>query len=99
LLHSSLVRFVGSATSGTDHVDSDYLRANEIGFVNSPGCNANLVKEYVVAALLAFAVRQGISLRGKTLGITARGEAGPPFGGAYRRMGKRAPLLIPRPLL
>ncbi|MFI5174849.1 MAG: 4-phosphoerythronate dehydrogenase [Terriglobia bacterium] len=76
LLDGSPVRFVGSATAGMDHIDTHYLRGKNIGFANSPGCNANSVKEYVVAALLTFAARNSLSLRGKTLGVVGVGNIG-----------------------
>jgi len=41
LLRGSSVRFVGTATIGTDHVDEEYLRMNGIGFASAPGSNAN----------------------------------------------------------
>ncbi|NBC15705.1 MAG: 4-phosphoerythronate dehydrogenase, partial [Bacteroidetes bacterium] len=37
LLAGSRVRFVGSATIGTDHVDQDSLAARGIGFAHAPG--------------------------------------------------------------
>src|SRR5437879_1977970 len=52
LLSGTPVRFVGTATIGTDHVDQTYLREQGIGFTSAPGCNANSVGEYVTAALL-----------------------------------------------
>lgn len=76
LLNGSPVRFVGSPTAGTDHVDTDFLRTNGIGFASAPGSNSNSVKEYVVAVLLAFAARRRISLRGKTLGVVGVGNIG-----------------------
>ncbi|MBM4168996.1 MAG: 4-phosphoerythronate dehydrogenase [Ignavibacteria bacterium] len=76
LLEGSRVRFVGTTTIGTDHVDLDYLASRGIGFASAPGCNANSVKEYVVAALLTLAVRHGSSLRGKRLGIVGIGNIG-----------------------
>ena len=53
LLSGSQVSFVGSATIGTDHIDLDYLRDNNIRFVNAPGSNADSVADYVCAALAA----------------------------------------------
>lgn len=53
LLEGSRIRFVGSATIGTDHVDRDYLRSSGIHFAYAPGTNALAVAEYVLAALLA----------------------------------------------
>lgn len=52
LLQGSRVKFVGSATIGKDHVDEAWLQQRGIGFANAPGCNAQSVAEYVVAALL-----------------------------------------------
>ena len=51
LLKGTSVRFVGSATSGIDHVDLDWLHQNGIKFSSAPGCNANSVVEYVMCAI------------------------------------------------
>jgi erythronate-4-phosphate dehydrogenase len=51
LLQGSKVRFVGTATSGIDHLDLDYLRGQGIGFANAPGSNGNSVVEYVLCAI------------------------------------------------
>jgi len=51
LLAGSQVRFVGSCTIGTDHIDLDYLKYADIRFAHAPGCNARAVAEYVVTAL------------------------------------------------
>jgi erythronate-4-phosphate dehydrogenase len=64
LLEGTPVRFVGTATIGTDHVDQEYLRAKAIGFSSSPGCNANSVGEYVTAALTWLEIHKGFSLVG-----------------------------------
>ena len=53
LLASSPVRFVGSATIGTDHVDLDYLAERGIEFAFAPGGNATAVVQYVIAVLCA----------------------------------------------
>ena len=76
LLEGSRVRFVGSATIGTDHVDRKHLASRKIRFVNAPGSNATAVAEYIFAALLVWARRYGTSLRGKTLGIVGLGNIG-----------------------
>ena len=54
LLAGTPVRFVATATIGTDHVDQAYLRDRGIGFASAPGCNANSVGEYISAALTLF---------------------------------------------
>ncbi len=55
LLAGTRCRFVASATSGTDHVNTAQLAAAGIGFAAAPGCNAISVVDYVFAALAALA--------------------------------------------
>ncbi|MEJ2439053.1 MAG: 4-phosphoerythronate dehydrogenase [Gammaproteobacteria bacterium] len=76
LLQDSPVRFVGSATIGTDHVDLDYLQQRGIVFRNAPGCNAVSAAEYVVAALLNFTRRHQVLLEGLVVGIVGYGNVG-----------------------
>jgi len=76
LLAGSRVRFVGTATIGTDHLDIPWLESNGIAWSYAPGCNANSVAEYVVAALLELAVRHGVRVTGRTLGVIGVGNVG-----------------------
>jgi len=76
LLEGSRVKFVGTCTIGTDHVDEAYLRERGIAFASAPGCNANSVAEYVVCALLVLAERSGYRLEGKTIGVVGVGNVG-----------------------
>ena len=76
LLEGSRVRFVGTATIGTDHLDLEYFKQAGIQWCFAPGCNANSVSEYVTAALLALGERHGITLAGKTLGVIGVGNVG-----------------------
>lgn len=86
LLDGSRVRFVGSATIGTDHVDQAALRARGVAFAHAPGSNAESVVEYVLAALLRLAVRRRRPLRGLTVGIVGCGSIG-------GRLARRLPAL------
>ncbi|WCL50355.1 NAD(P)-dependent oxidoreductase [Leptospira sp. GIMC2001] len=43
-----------TVSSGTDHVDWNMLRKYDRKFMNSPGCNASSVAEYIVVALHKF---------------------------------------------
>jgi erythronate-4-phosphate dehydrogenase len=76
LLSGTPIRFVGTATIGTDHVDQAYLRKQGIGFSSAPGCNANSVGEYVSAALTRLEVEKGFALEGRVLGIIGYGHVG-----------------------
>jgi len=76
LLSGSRVRFVGTATIGTDHVDQDYLGRAGIHFADAAGCNANSVGEYVTAALLDLEASLGTSFVGKNLGVVGVGNVG-----------------------
>lgn len=76
LLEDSKVAFAGTCTAGTDHVDEAALRRLGVAFASAPGCNANAVSEYVVAALLEAHRRHGFDPRGKTLGIVGHGQVG-----------------------
>jgi len=76
LLAGSRVRFVGTATIGTDHLDLPYLQDRGIHVANAAGCNATAVAEYVTAALLVAAGRKRWNLAEKSIGIIGVGHTG-----------------------
>ena len=77
LLEGSRVRFIGSATIGTDHIDLDYCDKQGITVRNAPGCNAPAVAQWVFAAIHAWMQQRGItSPNGITLGIVGVGHIG-----------------------
>ena len=47
LLEGTRVRFVATATIGTDHLDIPYLEQSGIAWASAPGCNAQAVCDYV----------------------------------------------------
>ena len=49
LLEGTNVSYVGTATSGIDHLDTEYLRQRGISYFDAAGCNARAVAEYVLA--------------------------------------------------
>ncbi len=76
LLQGSKIKFIGSATIGTDHVDLDYLQKNNIAFANAPGCNATSAAEYVIAAALHVAEIKQLVLPGMKVGVVGYGNVG-----------------------
>ena len=76
LLRGSAVRFVGSATSGIDHIDMDYLRDHGIGFGCAAGSNARAVAEYVLSSMLVLMEQRDFDLHGKTALIIGCGHVG-----------------------
>lgn len=87
LLQGTPVRFVGTATIGTDHVDRAFLAAAGIGFASAAGCNARSVVEYVLAALAEHCVATGTDWTGRTLGIVGHGNIGSRLAAAARGLG------------
>lgn len=76
LLKNTPVKFVGTATIGTDHIDLDYLKNKNIFFADAKGCNAYSVAEYVISSLLSLVVRFEFSLKDKFIGIVGVGNVG-----------------------
>ena len=76
LLSGSQIKCVASASSGTDHVDIDYLDTREIPLFDAKGCNANSVAEYVLSCLFVLSEQFGVELEGKTAGIIGCGHVG-----------------------
>lgn len=76
LLAGSRVRFVGSATIGTDHVDLAYLAQAGIQFAHAPGCNARAVAEYVLQAVLLLCAAQGRSPQETSVAVVGLGNVG-----------------------
>ena len=77
LLDGSRVRFIGSATIGTDHIDLDYCASHGITVRNAPGCNAPAVAQWVFCAIHAWMQARGIATpEGLTLGIVGVGHIG-----------------------
>ncbi len=76
LLAGSQVKFVGTCTIGTDHLDLQYLTQQGIGWASAPGCNARGVVDYVLGALLTLAERDGVDLSKRCYGVVGAGQVG-----------------------
>ncbi|MBU3848124.1 MAG: 4-phosphoerythronate dehydrogenase [Candidatus Acinetobacter avistercoris] len=76
LIQGSTLKFVGSATIGTDHLDISILEKNNIAWSNAAGCNAQAVAEYVITALLHLKPELIDAGDSFTLGIIGLGNVG-----------------------
>lgn len=79
LLEGSSVRFVGTCTAGTDHLDTDYFQAAGIHWSSAAGCNAMAVGDYVFSALAVL----GVDVLPLRVGIIGGGNVGSRL---YRRL-------------
>ncbi len=68
------VKFVGTATIGTDHVNVDYLAERGIIFANAAGCSKHSVAQYVIAAIAD--LRPDYLFKPINLGIIGVGNIG-----------------------
>ncbi|CAM4503597.1 MAG: Erythronate-4-phosphate dehydrogenase [Legionella sp.] len=74
LLKNHRVRYVATASSGSDHLDKQWLASQDIQIIDAKGCNARAVADYVVSCL-AYLHQQRL-IKGKHAGIIGFGEVG-----------------------
>lgn len=76
LLEGTPVKYVGSATIGTDHVDTEYLLEKGIGFNSAPGCNADAVADYVFSSLSYLYFTKSVNWLKAKIGVVGQGNVG-----------------------
>ncbi|MCK4107748.1 4-phosphoerythronate dehydrogenase [Acinetobacter radioresistens] len=76
LIENTKLKFVGSATIGTDHLDIPALEKQQISWSNAAGCNAQAVAEYVITVLLCLKPELLDAGKQFTLGIIGLGNVG-----------------------
>ncbi|UZE94637.1 4-phosphoerythronate dehydrogenase PdxB [Alkalimarinus alittae] len=87
LLAGSNVKFVGTCTIGTDHIDTAYLQSKGITFSSAPGCNATSVVEYVISTLSVLSEVRQIDLSDITVGVVGCGNVGSRVVSTLKRLG------------
>ena len=95
LAQAQQLSFVGTATIGCDHIDTDLLARRGIAFASAPGCNKVAVGDYVLAALLRVAEHKGWQLEDKTLAVVGVGNTGSQVAARARALGMKVLLCDP----
>lgn len=76
LLGGSAVSLIATTAVGTDHIDFEYCKANDIEVYSAMGSTANGVMQYVFSALYGVASRKAIKMDGYVFGIIGAGKIG-----------------------
>ena len=76
LLEGTKVRFIGTATIGFDHIDTDYCDKVGIKWTNAPGRNSKSVEQYIASTLMVLAKRKKLQLKDLCIGIVGVGNVG-----------------------
>ena len=86
LLQDSDIRFVGSATSGQDHVDTEFLENNDIKFASAAGTNAKTVAEHVLCCIVEYLDESAATLEEVSVGLVGYGHVGRAVGELLDRL-------------
>ena len=76
LANAKQLKFVTTATSGTNHLDKHWLDSQGISWQSAGGCNAVAVAEYVLSVLFCADKLAKIDLNSCTVGIVGAGHVG-----------------------
>lgn len=87
LQNTGRLRWIGTASAGTDHLDTAYLHNKGIVTGSAAGCNARAVAEYVITMLLFVAWKRGWDPTKKSVGIVGVGNVGSAVDTALRKLG------------
>ncbi|MEQ8523162.1 4-phosphoerythronate dehydrogenase [Gracilimonas sp.] len=70
------LRFIGTGSSGTDHLDNEYLEEKGITLASANGCNARAVAEYVMTSILLWREKEQPDESFGSVGVIGVGKAG-----------------------
>ena len=87
LLENTNIKFVATATIGTDHIDKDYLKEKNIAFADASGCNAYSVAEYVICAVSSIFNELDKKFSESSIGIIGYGNIGKKVAKFARALG------------
>ena len=87
LLANTSIRFIGSATAGTDHLDSQWLDKAGIAWAYAPGCNARAVADYVLLCFIHLVQSNRFKKAPQRAGIIGIGNVGQQVADRLKRLG------------
>ena len=93
LLQQSTLSFVATASSGIDHIDTQYLSQHKINLIDAKGCNANAVADYVLSCLASLISTH--QLQGDTIGVIGVGCVGDVVAARTNALGFKTVLYDP----
>ncbi|WP_113907310.1 4-phosphoerythronate dehydrogenase [Aliidiomarina celeris] len=99
LAKAPALKFVGTGTIGTEHIDVGALNERGIGFASAPGSNAISVGEYVLAAALELATQSKVELAGKRALVIGAGHTGTEAGQRLAALGMVVQYMDPEPVV
>ncbi len=86
LLDNTAVKFVGTTTTGTDHIDIPWLAKNNITLATAAGANSQAVAEYVLCCLAAL-YKKDLLHHKKVAGIIGCGRIGRIVANIFQTLG------------
>lgn len=76
LSQAQRLKFVGTATIGIDHLDTQLLEQRGIRYANAPGCNADAVVDYTLSGIYKDAQVRGRDLSSLCIAVVGCGQVG-----------------------
>lgn len=94
LLQGSPITFVGTASAGTDHIDTRYLSERGITLANAAGCNAGAVADFVLDAIYQCQRLESL-ISGATVGLVGYGAVGRHLAARLSNLGGKVKVYDP----
>ena len=94
LLQDSKIAFVGTASAGTDHIDTRYLSERGIKLANAAGCNAGAVADYVLDVIYQCQRLESV-ISGATVGLVGYGAVGRHLAARLSKLGGKVKVYDP----
>ncbi len=70
------LKLIGTGSSGSDHIETEYFEGQGIKIIDAKGCNANAVSEYIITSLLLWGIKKQKNLQKLKVGIIGAGATG-----------------------